>query len=474
MIRNIQTFARYFHNLGLNISCISKPLNIEYLNQAQYMKKPDPEYSLYYDKRQELNELDGLSWSNATGLGLILGFNDFMCIDLDRCTSIKFVKCLLEILELPDNYEWVVKTGSGSGYHIIVQSPFKPNLVESSEIGIDHWGDYKEFENDRIYPDVEFINSLYDSNYKISSFRSYIPYLEKIEFLWKEHCLLPPSYHKSGLQYCFVFKELPESMPKFVSPTRIYNLFHKVVLNNKSGVEKLISSIDQQETKSYLDPSERFEIALKDNLVTNLSGYKHNDLTIIIDTETNGLPLKSNAPFYDTDNWPELLQVAWIITNGWDVIYQNNSIIKYNSITISPEIQKLTGINEQIIKTIGREPETVINLFLNDLNKCNKIVAHNIEFDIKVLKSFFFRLGLSLNLSEKKLICTMDRAFKNKSKIKDYNQDRFLKNAELVKLLKIDSDNEMLHNAVYDAYLTYKCYQRLNEILGYPDLNLPF
>ena len=42
---------------------------------------------------------------------------------------------------------------------------------------------------------------------------------------------------------------------------------------------------------------------------------------IVVDTETTGLPKGWNAPITDTDNWPRMVQLAWII-------YDENGIEK--------------------------------------------------------------------------------------------------------------------------------------------------
>lgn len=34
---------------------------------------------------------------------------------------------------------------------------------------------------------------------------------------------------------------------------------------------------------------------------------------LFIDTETTGLPKEYDAPYTDIDNWPRLVQLAWIV-----------------------------------------------------------------------------------------------------------------------------------------------------------------
>ncbi len=43
---------------------------------------------------------------------------------------------------------------------------------------------------------------------------------------------------------------------------------------------------------------------------------------IIFDTETVGLPKSWNAPFSDLENWPRMVQIAWMIFD------ENQKLIK--------------------------------------------------------------------------------------------------------------------------------------------------
>ena len=50
---------------------------------------------------------------------------------------------------------------------------------------------------------------------------------------------------------------------------------------------------------------------------------------LFFDTETTGLPKNWQAPIHDTDNWPRMVQLAWVATddNG-EVLSGQNYIIK--------------------------------------------------------------------------------------------------------------------------------------------------
>ncbi len=47
------------------------------------------------------------------------------------------------------------------------------------------------------------------------------------------------------------------------------------------------------------------------------------------DTETTGLPQRWNAPVTDVDNWPRLVQLAWIMCDDkGNIIEERSDIIK--------------------------------------------------------------------------------------------------------------------------------------------------
>ena len=51
---------------------------------------------------------------------------------------------------------------------------------------------------------------------------------------------------------------------------------------------------------------------------------------IVFDTETTGLPKKYNAPFTDTDNWPRMVQLAWIVYDeDWEELNRDNGKQQY-------------------------------------------------------------------------------------------------------------------------------------------------
>ena len=59
---------------------------------------------------------------------------------------------------------------------------------------------------------------------------------------------------------------------------------------------------------------------------------------LFFDTETTGLPQRWNAPVTDVDNWPRLVQLAWIMCDDkGNIIEERSDIIKPEGFSIPVE-----------------------------------------------------------------------------------------------------------------------------------------
>ena len=66
---------------------------------------------------------------------------------------------------------------------------------------------------------------------------------------------------------------------------------------------------------------------------------------LFFDTETTGLPKRYNAPMDDLDNWPRLVQVAWILFDeeGKEIV-SNSYIVRPEGFIIPKESSLIHGI----------------------------------------------------------------------------------------------------------------------------------
>ena len=129
---------------------------------------------------------------------------------------------------------------------------------------------------------------------------------------------------------------------------------------------------------------------------------------LFFDTETNGLPKNWKAPVTDLNNWPRLVQLAWILyDSGGNEIDREDQIIKPVGFTIPPEASAIHGISTERALKEGIDLHICLGQFNTQLERALNLVAHNISFDEKIMGVEFLRIGTANPVSSKNLICTM-------------------------------------------------------------------
>ena len=86
---------------------------------------------------------------------------------------------------------------------------------------------------------------------------------------------------------------------------------------------------------------------------------------LFFDTETTGLPKKWQAPVTDTDNWPRLVQIAWVLSSvDGKELAKHESIIKPEGFLIPKESSAVHGITTEIAEAEGVDLETALDQFI--------------------------------------------------------------------------------------------------------------
>jgi DNA polymerase III epsilon subunit-like protein len=183
---------------------------------------------------------------------------------------------------------------------------------------------------------------------------------------------------------------------------------------------------------------------------------------LLFDVETNGLPKKRYASLHDLDNWPRIVQLAWGIYNKQgECIKIKNYIIKPVNFTIDNESFKIHKISNEYALTNGVDIDGVLYEFIDDLNQVEFLIAHNIDFDFKVISSELNRKNLKSNITKLKKICTMQSStnFCKLGQFK-YNKYKWPKLQELYfKLFNKEKDG--LHDALVDIETCNECLVKL-------------
>jgi len=185
-------------------------------------------------------------------------------------------------------------------------------------------------------------------------------------------------------------------------------------------------------------------------------------MILFFDTETTGLPKNWKAPVTDLDNWPRLVQLAYLVYDfDGDLIQSCNEIIKPNGFTIPIEASKVHGITTDIANQRGSKIEEVFELFSIHLKRAKVIVAHNMSYDEKIIGSEMIRLGLENTVDSKEKICTMESTV-DLCKIDGPYGYKWPKLEELHRFL-FNHDFDGAHDALADIQATAKCFWELTQ-----------
>ena len=130
---------------------------------------------------------------------------------------------------------------------------------------------------------------------------------------------------------------------------------------------------------------------------------------LIFDCETTGLPKNWRAPISDVDNWPRVIQIAWMLCDETDrTIESKVHLVQPDGFIIPPEVQRIHGITTAHALSEGKKLTDVLDEFASSIEKSDILVAHNINFDEKVISAEYLRLNLNLPFPNKKRFCTME------------------------------------------------------------------
>ena len=182
---------------------------------------------------------------------------------------------------------------------------------------------------------------------------------------------------------------------------------------------------------------------------------------IVFDVETTGLPESMKSAIEDSSKWPYVVQLSWIYFDG-DTIVPHNYIIKIDG-NIPEESTKIHGItNEMSSKGISMKDALLI--FTKDFERGDVLVAHNINFDLKLVQVESIRNGIDLDKSNKIQFCTM----KYGTKITNIPGRWGLKYPKLIELYThmfddSGSDNMSFHNAIIDVLICYRCFVKMTK-----------
>ncbi len=184
---------------------------------------------------------------------------------------------------------------------------------------------------------------------------------------------------------------------------------------------------------------------------------------LFFDTETTGLPRKWQAPVTDLDNWPRMVQIAWLTySKDGNETGKGSFVIKPEGFTIPEESSRIHGITTERAQKSGELLQSVLQKFADEVNSAETLVAHNMSFDEKIVGAEFLRNNLTNILELKNKICTMEGS-KVFCALKGQYGLKWPRLTELHQKL-FGTDFREAHNAEYDIKATARCFWELKKL----------
>lgn len=215
---------------------------------------------------------------------------------------------------------------------------------------------------------------------------------------------------------------------------------------------------------------------------------KHNTINIpnnkmqqllFFDTETTGL-LPKYTSLHDVHKFPYIVQLSYIIFSILNNTYKTEVISDFvinlpNNIKISKEASDIHGITREKSSQSNITIDDALEVFMNDFIHMDKIIAHNISFDLTMIKVEILRKinefttnhnSIKLNQYNTYLqiiimydnyYCTMKSTTEYCNIITAKGYVKWPKLSELHNKM-FSSIPHNLHNSLNDVFITIRCY----------------
>ena len=172
-------------------------------------------------------------------------------------------------------------------------------------------------------------------------------------------------------------------------------------------------------------------------------------IVLVFDTETTNLLSDKTIDIC------RIVQLAWIVYDTETKKVEENDFILNSHCKI--ENSHIHGITTEISQN-GYDFADIIDIFLDDIKKCDVIVGHNLNYDLNALEVELSRINMWDEIDylfSKTYFDTMKEACTT------FKLNKFPKLINLYRyFFNCDFDNA--HNALEDVRATLECYKQLN------------
>ena len=187
---------------------------------------------------------------------------------------------------------------------------------------------------------------------------------------------------------------------------------------------------------------------------------------LFFDVETTGLPPRAaKSRDFEKFDGCRVVSIAWVLRDQDIVFSQRYSVVDTGNSDGTIGAEHIHGVTSEVMREHGKPVEFILRDFMDDVKRAKLTVAHNMEFDQKVVAAELYRMGCSEEaqyLLEQQSRCTM-KTTTNLVKIKTkYGSYKWPKLDELHCFLFGESfDNA--HHTMCDVDALIKCFYKLVE-----------
>lgn len=109
---------------------------------------------------------------------------------------------------------------------------------------------------------------------------------------------------------------------------------------------------------------------------------------LAFDTETTGLVQFRADPGSSVQ--PDMVQLAAILYD-LEREYATINLIVESGVELTDEVVRIHGISQEIVRDFGVPRSVAVAMFNNLVRKADELVAHNLNFDMRVIQTAYYR-----------------------------------------------------------------------------------
>jgi len=186
---------------------------------------------------------------------------------------------------------------------------------------------------------------------------------------------------------------------------------------------------------------------------------------LIFDTETTGLPIGRNPSIYETQKWPHILQLSYIVYDSEtnDIITVEDDYIHINDdVVIEPGSQTIHNISREILLDKGIPIKDALDKFNNFATTVDLLVGHNVSFDKRMVIVEGIRNKIKMNVHD--TYCTMKNSVELCKIEREWpDGNKYFKYPTLTELHKelFKTTPKNTHNALIDILICMRCFVQI-------------